>query len=164
MATKNYAMIVGGVVQNCAVVDSTDSETLAALRQQYAEVQPLPAGAGIGWMWDGKKFIAPDASTDGVEQPQPVRSITVLAFRRRFTMAEKAAIEFAAVDRADASIEQRQQSAALRASLADQAAATFIDLDDADVVAGVEALAAFGLLDAQRAAEVLTTPVGEGEI
>ena len=157
-------MIYGGVVKNFALVDSTDSETLAALRQQYADVQPLPAGAGISWKWDGKKFIAPDAQADGGEQPQAHRRITVLAFRRRFTMAEKAAIEFAAVDRADAAIEQRQQSAALRASLADQAVATFIDLDDADVVAGVTALESFGLLDAKRVAEILTAPVGEGEI
>ena len=163
MAVKNYALIVGGVVQNCAVIESTDTETLAALRQQYAAVQPLTAGAGIGWILDGKKFIAPYAPDDSGEQ-QAARRITVLAFRRRFTMAEKAAIEFAAVDRADATIEQRQQSAALRASLADQAAATFIDLDDAEVVAGVTALEAFGLIDSRRVSEILMTAVSEGEI
>ena len=157
----NYALIKNQTVINAIVADAEFAETIAP---DWDAVVLLPEGAGIGWAWDGKKFIAPNVPASSGEQQQSLRRITVLAFRRRFTMAEKAAIEFAAVDRADAAIEQRQQSAALRASLTDQAAATFIDLDDSDVIAGVAALEAFGLLDAQRVAEILTAPVGEGEI
>ena len=123
--------------------------------------------AAYRWRWHwldlGRKEIyCPYAPDDSGEQ-QAARRITVLTFRRRFAMAEKAAIEFAAVDRVDASIEYRQQSAALRASLADQAAASFIDLDDSDVIQGVNALVIFGLITEQRASEILTNPVTEGE-
>lgn len=155
-----YALIKNAVVENVIVADAAHAETIAP---DWDAVVLLPEGVGIGWIWDGKKFIAPYAPDDSGEQ-QAARRITVLAFRRRFTMAEKAAIEFAAVDRADATIEQRQQSAALRASLADQAAATFIDLDDADVISGITALEVFGIIDSQRVSEILTTSVSEGEI
>jgi AAA+ superfamily predicted ATPase len=87
------------------------------------------------------------------------RKITRLAFRSRFTRAEKTAIEIAALDNPAAPMAQRQQAAMLRADLADQAQATFIDLDRADTRAGVQALEAAGLLAAGRAAEILDGPV-----
>ena len=93
-----------------------------------------------------------------------LRRVSVLAFRRRFTSAERAAIEWAAVDRADQPNAQRQQAAALRATLADQAAATFIDLDDADTAAGVQGLEAIGLIAAGRAAEILGAAIQPGEL
>ena len=101
------------------------------------------------------------------EAPQPLpepRRLAVLAFRRRFTRDEKAAIEWAAVDRADLSEVQRQQAAALRADLADQAAASYIDLDDVDVINGVQNLESFGLITVGRANEILNSPVLPGEM
>ena len=82
--------------------------------------------------------------------------LTVLQFRQRFTLAEKAAIELAAIDTPAAAIEQRQQAAMLRAVLADQAAAAFIDLADPGTVEGVQLLVQAGLLTEPRGAEVLT--------
>ena len=104
-----------------------------------------------------------------VDEPLPpalpeLRRVSVLGFRRRFTKAERAAIEWAAVDRADQPEAQRQQAAALRATLADQAAATFIDLDDADTVEGVQGLEAMGLLAPGRALEILTAPIQPEEL
>jgi len=95
--------------------------------------------------------------------PEP-RHITVLAFRRRFTKAERAAIEWAAVDRSDLTVEQRQQAAALRSDLKDQAQAQYIDLDDPEVIEGVQALEAIGLIDADRALEILGAPVQPEEV
>lgn len=100
----------------------------------------------------------PDASADSAAN-SPLRIVSVLGFRRRFTPTEKAAIEWAAVDRPDQPQAQRMQAAALRATLADQAAATFINLDDPDTVQGVQGLEALGILAPGRSAEILTAPI-----
>lgn len=86
-------------------------------------------------------------------------SITRLAFRNRFTLAEKAAIELAALDNPTAPMPQRQQAAALRAYLADVAAATYIDLQRPDTRAGVQMLETAGLLANGRALEILDAPI-----
>lgn len=91
------------------------------------------------------------------EPPAPSENtrLTVLQFRQRFTLQEKAAIDLAAIDNPAAVLEQRQQAAMLRAVLADQAAAEFIDLADASTIEGVQMLVQAGLLTEPRAAEVL---------
>lgn len=86
-------------------------------------------------------------------------SITRLAFRNRFTQAEKVLLELAALDDPAAPMAQRQQAAAIRASMADTAAATFIDLSRADTRAGVQMLEALGLIANGRALEILDTPI-----
>lgn len=90
--------------------------------------------------------------------PEP-RHLTGLAFRNRFTRAEKIAIELAALDDPAATLAHRQQAAALRADLKDQERATYIDLDRTDTRDGVRALEAAGLLGAGRALEILDAPV-----
>lgn len=96
--------------------------------------------------------------------PQVHRRITPLAFRRRFTGAERAAIEWAAVDRADATSGERQQAAQLRSTLKDQELASFIDLDDPDVAAGVQLLEAVGLIADGRALQITDTPPRPDEL
>ena len=86
----------------------------------------------------------------------PSKKFNLLGFRRLFTKAERALIEWAAVDRADQSLYERKLAASLRATLKDQEQAEFIDLTDADTVAGVEALELMGLLNKGRAAEILS--------
>lgn len=93
----------------------------------------------------------------------PSRVLSKLAFRRRFTRQEKAAIEMAAIIRADATPQEQQLAAALRADLKDQEAAQHIDLSDPDVIAGVTSLEAFGLLAAGRAQEILSAEVLDSE-
>lgn len=114
----------------------------------------LPGGSSV-WAW-------PEA-TAGLEVAAEYRRITKLAFRNRFTKAEKAGIEFAALDDPTAPIAQRQQAAALRADLKDQEQATFIDLDDEDTRTGVITLEAVGLIAAGRAVEILDAPVQDKE-
>ena len=85
--------------------------------------------------------------------------ITRLAFRNRFTQAEKVALELAALDDPSATMAQRQQAAALRAHLKDLDSATFVDLTHSDSVAGVQTLEAAGLIAAGRAIDILTDPI-----
>lgn len=84
--------------------------------------------------------------------------LTRLAFRLRFTQAEKIAIEMAALDNPAAPIQQRMSAAALRADLADTAVSLYIDTERTETRAGVAALASFGLLAAERPAVILDTP------
>lgn len=95
---------------------------------------------------------------DTPPSPQP-RQVTKLAFRNRFTLTEKATIEIAALDDPTAAMPQRQQAAVLRATVKDQEAATFVDLDRPDTRAGVEMLEAAGILAAGRAAIILDTEI-----
>lgn len=89
----------------------------------------------------------------------PDTRITRLAFRNRFTQAEKVMMELAALDDPTAPMAQRQQAAAIRVYLADVAASTFVDLARADTRAGVQALEAAGLLAPGRALQILDAPV-----
>ena len=81
--------------------------------------------------------------------------ITRLAFRNRFTTAEKVALELAALDNPTAPAAARQQSAALRAYLKDLEAASWVDLTRPETVAAMQMLAASGLIGEGRAAAIL---------
>lgn len=96
--------------------------------------------------------------SDGAVEADPSWVITKLAFRNRFTQAEKVAIEISALDNTAATMEQRSLSATLRANQLDIAAAQFIDLKRPDTRSGVQALEAYGLIAAGRAAQILDTP------
>lgn len=92
------------------------------------------------------------------------RRITKLAFRNRFTAAEKIGLEMASLDNPAATLEARQASAALRVYLKDLDNATFVDLDRADTVYGVNQLVALGLLTSDRANHILTDPIQSSEL
>ncbi|WP_428142977.1 hypothetical protein [Delftia acidovorans] len=130
-----------GEVINTIVADEHTAQAMHPGRWRIAEQQPQP------------------------EPQQPTRRrITPLAFRRRFTGAERAAIEWAAVDRADAASSERQQAAQLRSTLKDQELASFIDLDDPDVAAGVQLLEDVGLIADGRALQITDTPPRPDEL
>ena len=113
-----------------------------------------------GYVWLVVPYTEPAAP---VEPIPAARHITKLAFRNRFTMPEKVALELACLDDPSASGPARQQSAALRATLADTAAATYIDLDRADTRTGVQSLEALGLLGAGRALIILDADISDDE-
>lgn len=100
---------------------------------------------------------------DGALVLAPDTRITRLAFRNRFTAAEKIALELASVDNPAAPMAQRQQAAAIRVHLADVAASSFIDTARPDTRAGVQALESGGLLSQGRALQILDAPVQEHE-
>lgn len=113
----------------------------------------LPAG-----VWDPQQRAFVPA------QPQPAEQrITRLAFRNRFTMPEKIAIEFAAADDATAPPQRRQFAAMLRIWMRDVDTATSVDLSHAVTRSGVEALEANGLIAAGRAAAILDGPIADDE-
>lgn len=96
---------------------------------------------------------------DGVLVLAPDTRITRLAFRNRFTSAEKIALELASVDNPATPMAQRQRAAAIRVYLADVASSSFVDLSRPDARAGVQQLEAWGLLAAGRALQILGDPI-----
>jgi hypothetical protein len=99
-----------------------------------------------------------NVNQDGSINELPGTRITRLAFRSRFSTAEKVGLEIASLDNPAATMEQRSLAATLRAYLQDVQAATFIDLHRPDTRAGVQQLEQLGLLGAGRAAQILDTP------
>ena len=81
--------------------------------------------------------------------------VTRLAFRNRFTTAEKVALELAALDNPSAPMAQRQQPAALRAHLKDLDTASWVDLTRPETVAALQMLEASGLIGEGRADAIL---------
>lgn len=119
--------------------------------------------------WTGMEFTTHDhVEVIPPVEPPPVvetvdRKITKLAFRNRFTLTEKVTIELAAVDNVSDPMEKRQLAAALRANMADQRDATFIDLNDAITRQGVMMLETYGLIAPGRAAQILDSEIVQTE-
>ena len=104
------------------------------------------------------RYLLIALTPEQMQAMRPQRKITRLAFRNRFSVAEKTGLEMASLDDPAAPMAQRQQAAMLRAYLADVAAANFIDLERQDTRAGVQLLEQLGLLGAGRALEILDAP------
>ncbi len=92
------------------------------------------------------------------------RKITVYALRQRFTMPEKVAIEYAAIDRPGAIPEQNQFAALLRVVLSDLSVATFVDLDNPNVTELLQMFEQYGLIAPGRADIIINTPVQSSEV
>ncbi|MBX9596001.1 MAG: hypothetical protein K2X46_16680 [Roseomonas sp.] len=144
-----HARIVGGqVVELIAVPEGAELSQLLHpdLVAQCAAVPGGIAGqVAEGWAWDAEAgFSAPAAP----EPPAPVvaRHLTPLSFRRRLSAEVRARITLAASRALEAG------DATLQVFLDDLAAAQVVDLDNADLVAGVAALFAAELItEAERA-------------
>ena len=141
-----YALIQNGVVTNVIEADPDHLPELPGV-----ELVPSKT-AGIGWTYADGTFKAPEPETPIT---QTSARITRLAFRNRFTQAEKVALELAALDNPSAPMAQRQQSAALRAHLKDLDAASWVDLTRPETVAPLQMLEASGLIGEGRAAAIL---------
>lgn len=146
--------IVAGITQASGEIDAPDMIAIpeydaALIGQRYDRDASAAAG--------GPVFVP-------VPMPeQPLLKMTKLAFRNRFTLAEKTGVELASLDDPSAPMAQRAQAAAIRVYLADVAAATFIDPAREETRAGVRALEAAGLIGAGRALEILDAPIGAAE-
>lgn len=129
---------------------------------EYDALLPLPEHQAPGWHVD-EVFSVEASPNDPPPVPPSTVRITKLAFRNRFTQAEKVAIEIAALDVPTASMAARAQAAALRASQQDVQVAQHIDLMRPDTRGGVLMLEAGGLLAAGRATVILDTPPTDAE-
>lgn len=139
------AQIENNVVVNFAEVAGFDSQF----------VDPRDAVIGSTYNPETGDFTPPDH----VPEPAQQRHITKLAFRNRFTMGEKIAIDLASIDNPSAIPATRQQQAMIRVMLEDTRTSSFIDLERADTRAGVQQLETVGLLGAGRALEILDNPI-----
>lgn len=141
--------------------DTQTQDVVQAGRHDGAPGQQRVAAADV-WLETGDWWvILPGGAVTGYTDAAfaerfaslapPARTLTKLAFRRRFTLAERIAVDAAPENVAFDSATR----AALRTMAADLAMAEEVDLDDADVIAGVQLLVALGLLTSGRAAEIL---------
>ena len=101
-----------------------------------------------GDLYDGSVFTTPS-----VETVDYGTKVTKLAFRNRFTFAEKIAIEVMADSDAEVRVLQKDMDAAL-----------FIDLSRPETVAGMGFYESKGLLTSARVVEILTSSVTEIEV
>jgi hypothetical protein len=155
-----YALIIDSFVRDVC----TDPFELfhPSVASQFVQVPDIVQN---GWWYSGTEYLefVPVPEAAPVIPLPPDNRITRLAFRNRFTVTEKMTLELAGLDNPAATIAERTNAAALRINQADLAAATFIDLDREDTRNGVLSLETVGLLAADRALEILDTPVTELE-
>jgi hypothetical protein len=85
--------------------------------------------------------------------------ITVLAFRNRFTIAEKIQMDLMSIDNPNASAEQRQMSAAIRVILRDLDNAAYVDLSRDDTLGGITLMQNCGILTPERGNQILMNPI-----
>ena len=133
---------------------ATAVAALAAEWEQHAFTIGVPAPSAhtlIEAIWRAGGMDAVeifDPPIDGASVPTP-RAIPALDFRRRFTPAERAAVTLAA------SRGLEQDDATLQVWLDDVNAALAVHLDHPEVVEGIAALVAAGLIAPGRVAEIL---------
>ena len=134
--------------QILAAPNSVDGPGYSLTRDNHAD-NTYPVD---GWYWCDS-YAAALALLASSGSP---RHITKLAFLSRFTDAEAIQIDLA-------SIGATVPAASMRRYLNKVNVATFIDLDNAETRAGVEALESSGLIAAGRATEILDAPVAVSE-
>lgn len=135
----NIAKVTNNTIENVIVADSVQW----AIDNLGGEWIEQPEGVGLGWTLEGDTWVAPPAVEP--ELP-PVTQISKLAFRNRFTQAEKEAIYTAA-----------ESSVSVKIWLDDLNAASYVDLTDQQTIDGVNSLEAAGLIGAGRVSEILAT-------
>lgn len=132
MTVMKIAVINEGTVANIILADTVPDNGVDITGQR---------GISVGDLYDGTSFSKPAEA-----QPEEPGTLTKLAFRKRFTTAEKTAIYNAA-----------KTDVLIQVFLDDVNAAESIDTTDADTVAGIGYLQANGLLTAERASAILGT-------
>lgn len=170
-------LIRNNVVVNYLIVDQSDLQEKIDFCEKSGYIVVQNDTAEIGWTYQNGALSPPSVepsqnlpeaipgpfpALETDERPVP-KYITKLAFRNRFTAAEKINIELAALDNPTATAQQRQNAALIRVYLKDVDAATFIDLDRQDTKDGVQNLETVGLLAAGRANTILTAEIQSTE-
>lgn len=144
-----HAIIYDGSVLRVQDLDENEVQNVARHSQAVIDVtnaNPMPEA---GWTFDGLNFVAPEGVV-------PSRKITRLAFRNRLTQTEKASIYAIAS-------QNNGLGFLMRSYLDDLSAATFVDLARPDTIASMNQLTALTILTAERAQEILNSPIQEIE-
>ena len=136
-ASRTYAHIVNGIVVETLTTDHDLGKLFPSklLWVDISSMSPMPAPR---WTYVGGVFTAP------VPVPAAAPKLTSLEFMGLLTSAEQAAIAQAG-----------QGNAMVFLWLLKLAGAMYVDLGDPATVAGVDALAATGLLTSARATAIL---------
>lgn len=99
------------------------------------------------------------------ERPEFFSSaITQLAFRNRFTPAQRIAMDLASIDNPSGTQQERATQAAFRDMLAELNSSSYVQLDRADLLPKLQQLEAAGILGAGDAEAICTAVVGSVEI
>lgn len=145
MATARYALVKNNQVKEILELDST----LVTAFDYAGFVQSDTAV--VGNLYVNGEFVNPGTNFPIPIVPLPY--LTKLAFRNRFTQAEKVAIYTAKVN-----------SIPLQIFLDDVNTATYIDPFRPDTLAGVFGLEQAGILATGRAKEIITTDITQAEV
>ena len=133
-------------------LDEIPDEFQEYLGTVYHVLESSQQDVGIGWRYEGGDFLPPlDTSSDFG------RIITVLAYRKRFTRAERIAIKHA-------SRQSSLQSSGLASDLDDLMAATYINLDIPDTIQATHDIEGATLIASGRANIILSDPVYSAEL
>ena len=133
-------------------LDTVPQEFSGKMGDVYHILEPSQENVDIGWRYEGGDFLPPlDTSSDFG------RIITVLAYRKRFTRAERIAIKHA-------SRQSSLQSSGLASDLDDLMAATYINLDIPDTIQATHDIETATLITSGRANIILSDPVYSAEL
>ena len=141
----------GAVVRYCSVLDGATATFEGGSTVLDANCPTPP--------WAAEHVITPSEPDPSAQDSR----ITRLAFRERFTTAEKVALELASLDDPTAAPEARQMKAALRVYMKDLDSASWVDLQSAATRGGVTQLEMLGLIADGRATEILDAPARDEE-
>lgn len=139
------------IIQNQKVVSilsfSTEEsvQTIAKTYEQVVNIEGMDPMPSVGWNYSNGIFF-PDEITG--------KKITRLAFRNRFTSQEKLNLYGAL---------STPQGIMLKIYLDDLALASYVDLERADTIAGVQLLEQIGILGTGRAEIILNTSISDVE-
>lgn len=155
------AFIRDGVVVDIRSIGDSEYAIEAIQYQNIINITDQPE-VQIGWVFTSG-FLVPSLGwlfSEGVYTPNPSLAIeslkiTRLAFRNRFTLAEKATIYTVAAT---------PQGVGLKIYLDDLASSAYVDLVRPDTIASVQQLASLGLIATERVAVILSTTVRSMEL
>ncbi len=150
----NYALIKSGTVQNVIVADEDFIEKIISEWDHIERIDtPIEQalGVGIGWAWDGTKFISPPLS-----EPVPLEPdvwewfIDIGPFYDRFGSAKMDVLT--------------SQDAGVRAIISDLNVRKWVDLKRPDVAQALQYVAmAIPSVTPAMQSSILNTPVTEFE-
>lgn len=139
----NCALIQNNIVVEIRELSEEEISSLMLKYQQIVDITDTMPVPHVDWVWTGNSFNQPLADTNVATM-----TITRLAFRNRFTAAEKTTIY---------TLAGTTQGVPLRIFLDDLLSSTFIDLTREDTTIGIDALVSIGILTPARAVQILTT-------